>query len=89
MANGQPDANINQMGRAMSPALSYTACQLWEWCLEKGVILSAKYLPGSHNMTAGWESRTRQSSTEWKLDKLVFLAMMDQYSVDLFTSRLP
>lgn len=82
---------INHMGGTRSPTLSHMACQLWEWCLGKGVTLSAEYLPGSHNVTADMESRTLQSSAEWRLNRSVFLAVMKLYgpcSVDLFASRL-
>jgi hypothetical protein len=82
---------INHMGGTRSPPLSHTACQLWEWCLKKGVTLSAEYLPGSHNVTADRESRTLQSSAEWQLNRSVFRAVMNLYgpwNVDLFTTRL-
>ena len=51
---------INHMGGTRSTTLSHTACRLWEWCLEKGVTLSAEYLPGSCNVVADRESRTLQ-----------------------------
>ena len=82
---------INHMGGTRSTTLSHTACRLWEWCLERGVTLSAEYLPGSCNVVADRESLTLQSSAEWKLDRTVFLAVLNQYgpcSVDLFASRL-
>ena len=82
---------INHMGGTKSPTLSHTACQLWEWCLKRKLTVSAEYLPGAHNVTADRESRTLQSSTEWKLDRSVFWAVMNLYGpcdVDLFASRL-
>ena len=82
---------INHMGGTRSRTMSHTACQLWEWCLGKGLMLSAEYLPGKDNVTADRESRTLQSSAEWKLDRSVFLAVMELYgpcTVDLFASRL-
>ena len=82
---------INHMGGTRSPALSHTACHLWEWCLKRGLTVSAEYLPGVHNVTADRESRTLQSSAEWKLDQSVFRAVMNLYgpcNVDLFASRL-
>ena len=82
---------VNHMGGTRSPSLSMTACQLWEWCLQQGIILSAEYLPGSSNVTADRESRVLQSSAEWMLNKRVFMEVMNLYGqcrVDLFASRL-
>ena len=91
--DGQPDSSVLHQphGGTRSPALLHTACQLWEWCLGKGVTLSAEYFPGSHNMTADRQSRTLRSSAEWRVDRLVFLEVMGLYgpcNVDLFALRL-
>ena len=82
---------INRMGGTRSHILSHTACQLWQWCLQRGITLSAEHLPGESNLTADRESRTLQSSAEWMLNTAVFnkiTQVFGQCSVDLFASRL-
>ena len=82
---------VNHMGGSRSPSLSHTACQLWEWCLQKGIFLSAEHLPGSSNITADREPRTLQSSAEWKLHSYIFQRvqnLLGPFTVDLFASRL-
>ena len=57
--------------RKRSQALSHCACQLWQWCLDRGITLSTEHLLGIFNCTADRESRTYYSSAEWKLDTTV------------------
>ena len=71
--------------------MSRLATQLWRWCLEKNLSLSAEYLPGVDNHTADQESKRIQLSAEWKLKEKVFQQIMEsmgECSVDLFASRL-
>ena len=82
---------VNHMGGTQSHQLSTLATQLWEWCLKRGMTLSAEYLPGMENYVADFESRTIQSSAEWQLRKDIFLILMrevHQCDVDLFATRL-
>ena len=65
-------AYINRMGGTHSSTLSNMACSLWQWCLQRGITLSAEHLPGIHNITADAESRTFHSSAEWQLLPSVF-----------------
>ena len=52
---------VNHMGGTRSPALSRLATQLWQWCLERNISLTAEHLPGMDNYIADEESRTIQS----------------------------
>ena len=54
-------------GRYKSYTLSEMTCNLWSWCLERGIYLSAEHLPGIYNTTADVESRALRSSSEWEL----------------------
>jgi len=45
---------INNKGRTRSHLLAHTANQLWQWCLQRGITLSADNLPGSSNIVADW-----------------------------------
>ena len=64
-------AYINHLGGRRSQALAHSACQLWQWCLHRGITLSAEHLPGTSNCTADRESHTYHSSAEWKLHTAV------------------
>ena len=55
---------INRMGETRSQSMVQPACQLWQWCLQRGITLSAEYLPGAKNEIADKESRITQSSAE-------------------------
>jgi len=82
---------INHMGGTRSYQLNNLATQLWGWCLERGITLSAEHLPGVDNCVADFESRVIQSSAEWQLRKDIFLNLMreaHQCNVDLFATRL-
>ena len=58
---------VSQMGGTRSINLMRIACEMWDWCLHRGVTLSGFHLPGLSNQTADWESREVQTSVEWKL----------------------
>ena len=58
---------INHMRDSFS-SVECVATQLWTWCLERGITLSAEHLP-SDNCIADIESRTIQSSAEWQLSR--------------------
>ena len=67
MDNTTAVSYINKMGGTRSRTLADMACSLWQWCLQKGITLSAEHLPGILNTTADAESRTYHSSAEWQL----------------------
>ena len=50
---------INHLGGTRSHVLLHTACQLWQWCLQRGI---------ESDLTADQESCTLQSSAEWVLN---------------------
>ena len=67
------------------------ACHLWEWCLHKGITVSAEYLPGQENWIADKESQWIQTAVEWKLHGEVFSLIqkvLGPCQIDLFASRL-
>ena len=82
---------VNRTGGTRSPVMCSLAIQLWRWCLERNLSLSAQYLPGVDNCVADRESRIIQSSAEWQLHKGTFqqiMAMFGKCAVDLFATRL-
>ena len=82
---------INHMGGTHSPQLMKLTSQIWKWCLDRRLILSAEHLPGKLNQVADQESRMLGDSSEWRLNPEVFNLLMRQLgpcTVDLFASRL-
>ena len=61
--------------------------QLWNWCLQRNIMVSAEHLPGQLNVGADQESRAKGDSSDWRLDPTVFQSLMLQLGpcqVDLF-----
>jgi hypothetical protein len=91
MDSASPVAYINKMGGTHSQGLAKLAIDLWEWCFQKDMMVSAQHLPGYLNVRADQESRVIQDSSDWKLDLSVFQALLNRwgpFEVDLFASRL-
>ena len=82
---------VNRMGGTHSYNLSAIAGSLWQWCLQRRIMLSAEHLPGTLNIWADAESRTLPSSAEWKLQESIchhVLDLLGPCQVDLFATRL-
>ena len=82
---------VNHMGGTNSPLMNKLVIQLWQWCLEKNLSLSAVHLPATSNCVADKESRTLQPSAEWQLDQEIFcqiLRELGECDVDLFATWL-
>ena len=45
---------------------------LWMWCLEKNIHITAQHLPGAQNFIAAVESRSQTDRTDWKLNPCIF-----------------
>ena len=84
-------AYINNMGGIKSIACDEVVKELWEWCIERNIWVSAEHLPGVLNVIADTESRNFNDNTEWMLDRLVFTQVLNRFGqveIDLFASRL-
>lgn len=84
-------AYINHMGGVKSPSCNRLAQELWNWCSERGIWLSASHVPGKENLEADFESRNFNDDTEWMLDKHIFKNIVHELGnvkIDLFASRL-
>lgn len=82
---------INKRGGTISPELTYLAKQLWLWCMERDISLSADHLPGIWNAVADEESRTMRDRTDWKLNPHTFNRInqiLGPLEIDLFATRL-
>jgi hypothetical protein len=91
MDNASAVAYINKMGGTHSQGLAKLAIDLWEWCFQKDMMVSAQHLPGYLNVRADQESSVIQDSSDWKLNLSDFQALLNRwgpFEVNLFASRL-
>lgn len=61
---------INNMGGRTISCNRLTR-NLWLWCIERNLWITAAHIPGKLNVIADSESRKTYQDTEWKLDPLV------------------
>ena len=91
MDNSTAVAYANKMGGTRSLSLSLQACHLWNWCLERRILLLAEHLPGVANMVADQESLQVETSSEWMLHRAVFhwtQQILGPCQMDLFATVL-
>ena len=84
-------AYINHLGGTHSPLLNNLATQLWKWCLERHIFLTAEHLPGVYNTVADEESRTVRDRCDWMVHPDLFVQIqrvLGPLEVDMFASRL-
>ena len=90
--NSTAIAYINSKGGTKSPPLDALAADIWEFCNEKGIHISAAHIPGAKNTTADHMSRTFSDQTEWMLHPNILNILVKELGfkpeVDLFASRL-
>jgi len=84
-------AYINNLGGTDSKELVMLTRDLWIWCLERNIYITAVHLPGVLNTIANAESREILDKTDWKLNPMIFQKINNLYGpldMDLFVSRL-
>ena len=83
---------INYQGGTHSPSLCFLTIELWEWCIRRGIHLSAAHIPGEDNLVADFLSRGKFLPSEWTLNPLIFQricqVLVSQPEIDLFASTL-
>ncbi|XP_074643979.1 uncharacterized protein LOC141900830 [Tubulanus polymorphus] len=90
MDNSTAVAQINKMGSTRSRELLGVTKQTWQWCLRKGITLTAAHLPGVQNLEADRSSRVFEESSDWHLDPKVFKSVeqvLGVMEIDLFASK--
>ena len=83
-------AYINKMGGTKSLDLIQISKELWEYCLQKQITLTAEHLPGRLNVQADRESRQYKDTSNWMLQKKVFIDItkaLGAVQIDLFADR--
>ena len=92
MDNTTAVACVNKMGTSHSKHCNMITKQIWDFCIEKGVWLSAAHVPGRENVDADLESRKINYDTEWKLNtellQQAFHILGANPDLDLFASRI-
>ena len=63
---------INNMSGSHSATCNTLTREIWFWCIERNLWLSAAHLPGTSNAAADRASRVFCDQTEWKLDETIF-----------------
>ena len=84
-------AYINHLGGTVSRELVNLTKNLWMWCLERNIHITAQHLPGIQNTVADAESRSQTDRTDWKLSPNIFHKIQQTFGpleVDLFATRL-
>ena len=69
-------AYVNNLGGTVSTQATRLAKELWMWCLEREILLTAQHLPGKENVIADTESRVMRDRSDWMLNPSVFRQIM-------------
>ena len=78
---------INAMGGTHSLECNKIAREIWTWCIQRNIWVTAISLPGKENVDADRESRTFNDNTVWSLNENIFHSIVETYgmpSIDLF-----
>ena len=84
-------AYVNKMGGTKSLAMSNISKQLWDYCLQKEITITAEHLPGSLNHIADVQSRQYRDRSNWMLAISIFQALtkvLGLVEIDLFADRM-
>ena len=82
---------MNHMGGTKSHVCNELSKEIWQWCCERNIWITATYLEGSLNCIADYCSRNFNDQTEWQLNPSVFQKRSKFFGkpcIDLFASRL-
>ena len=79
---------VNNQGGTRSPSLTLLTLELWNWCLQRNILITAEHLPGVSNVLADRESRTFIDSNDWKLQPEIIQYFLKDREIDLFATRL-
>ena len=83
---------LNNMGTSRSWKLNELNKDIWDWCIVRGIWLTAVHIPGVNNLIADRESSLNRREIEWTLNQELFDAGINRLlvhpDIDLFASRL-
>ena len=82
---------INAKGGSKSLPCNEVARQIWHWCTDRNIYVSAEHVQGKLNAEADYLSRHQDNSSEWSLLYSVYFDIIDSFKVtptiDLFANR--
>ena len=81
---------INRRGGSILP-LSNEAKNIWVWCFNRNIYLSAVHIPGKENVIPDYLSREFNDCSEWMLRRDIFDKISKTFfipKIDLFASRV-
>ncbi len=83
---------VNNVGTSHSEKSHILVRQLWEWCIDQQIWVSAAHILGRDNLIAVFESRRNEKASEWMLDRDCLAKALQtlEYTpkIDLFASRI-
>ena len=82
---------LMKMGGTKSETLTKISKSIWEFLLDKGITLTASWIPSKMNWRADLESRKKPNSSDWFLLPEIFQKIVHQWgtpTVDCFASRI-
>ena len=65
-------SDVNHMGTSSSEKRNDLAKEIWSWCAQRNIWLTAVHIPGVENVTADKQSRQSHSQLERTLDRTIF-----------------
>ena len=83
-------AYINRMRDSRLKGLSSLGREIWQWCKEREIWISASYIRSTENVKAHHKSRTLQPETEFELSDSAFRKITEFFGcpqINLFASR--
>ena len=81
---------VRNMGGTHSVLLNNIARDIWFWCMERNIWLTATHIAGIKNVVADTASRQFNDNTEWKLNPQVFQDLVTKWGkpdIDMFASH--
>ena len=61
-------STINHMGTCHSDVCNTIGKDIWKWCIDRNIWISAAHIPGKMNVLADMESRRINLGAEWMLN---------------------
>ena len=80
-----------KMGGTQNQLLVQISKEIWEYLMDKGITITAEYLPGALNKETNMQSLTVKDSSEWKLNPVVFQNLYKFWwtsDIELFAYRV-
>ncbi|KAG0927513.1 hypothetical protein G6F28_012710 [Rhizopus arrhizus] len=81
---------INKQGGIRSLPLLELATKVWNWCLQRSIMIQAQHISGIYNNIADLESRRTFFKNQWQIKPEIFQQinqLWGPHQVDLFADR--